>query len=102
DAAAAVGDLPWMLSAETEKVRALGESATRELVGPMTVPEWFSESVAATPDAAAVSAQDTTLTYREFSRRVNSLARYLISVGVSPDSTVAVAIGRSVDLVVSI
>ncbi|MGN0124977.1 MAG: amino acid adenylation domain-containing protein, partial [Rhodococcus sp. (in: high G+C Gram-positive bacteria)] len=102
DAAVAVGDLPWMLPAETEKVRALGESATRELVGPITVPEWFSESVAATPDAAAVSDQNTTLTYREFSGRVNSLARYLISVGVSPDSTVAVAIGRSVDLVVSI
>ncbi len=37
---------------------------------------------------------------REFDARVNRFARYLISVGVGPESLVALAMRRSVDLVV--
>ena len=40
------------------------------------------------------------LSYAEFGSRVNRLARYLVSVGVGPESLVALAMRRSVDLVV--
>ncbi|MFD4354980.1 amino acid adenylation domain-containing protein [Nocardia sp. NPDC058518] len=41
------------------------------------------------------------LTYAEFDSRVNKLARHLISIGVGPESLVALALPRSIDLVVA-
>ncbi|MET9210698.1 MULTISPECIES: amino acid adenylation domain-containing protein [unclassified Nocardia] len=41
------------------------------------------------------------LTYAEFEARVNRLARHLISLGVGPESLVALALPRSIDLVVA-
>ncbi|MFD4428024.1 amino acid adenylation domain-containing protein [Nocardia sp. NPDC058497] len=41
------------------------------------------------------------LTYAEFETRVNRLARHLISLGVGPESLVALALPRSIDLVVA-
>ncbi|WP_336087020.1 amino acid adenylation domain-containing protein [Nocardia sp. SSK8] len=41
------------------------------------------------------------LTYAEFDARVNRLARHLISLGVGPESLVALALSRSVELVVA-
>ncbi|MFE3360769.1 AMP-binding protein, partial [Streptomyces californicus] len=41
------------------------------------------------------------LTYAEFEARANRLARHLISLGVGPESLVALALPRSVDLVVA-
>ncbi len=40
------------------------------------------------------------LSYAEFDERMNRLARYLISCGVGPESRVALAMRRSLDLVV--
>ena len=37
---------------------------------------------------------------REFDARVNQLARYLISRGVGPETTVGLAVRRSLDLLV--
>ena len=60
----------------------------------------FVAQVAATPGAVALVFEGQSLTYVEFASRVNRLARYLISVGVGPESLVALAMRRSVDLVV--
>ena len=56
--------------------------------------------MAATPDAVAVVFEGASLTYGEFSARVNRLARHLVSLGVGPESRVVVAMRRSLDLVV--
>ena len=42
------------------------------------------------------------LSYAEFDSRVNRFARYLVSVGVGPESLVGVAVRRSVDLLVAV
>ncbi|WP_308197037.1 amino acid adenylation domain-containing protein, partial [Rhodococcus sp. CH91] len=54
------------------------------------------------PEAPAVVFDGGEFTYGEFASRVNRLARYLISVGVGPESRVVVAMRRSVDLVVAV
>ncbi|WP_280234271.1 non-ribosomal peptide synthetase, partial [Nocardia cyriacigeorgica] len=55
----------------------------------------------ASPGDHAPAGHRVTLTYSEFAARVNRLARLLVSIGVGPESTVAVAMPRSVDLVVA-
>ncbi|WP_433682548.1 non-ribosomal peptide synthase/polyketide synthase [Nocardia sp. CA-119907] len=53
------------------------------------------------PDHHPSSSRYATLTYSEFAGRVNRLARLLVSIGVRPDSTVAIGMRRSIDLVVA-
>ncbi len=49
-----------------------------------------------------VDAGNASLTYRELDERSNRLARWLLDRGIGPEKLVALAIGRSVDLLVSI
>ncbi|MGW0671098.1 amino acid adenylation domain-containing protein, partial [Streptomyces sp. NPDC002746] len=67
-----------------------------------TLPELFARQVHATPDAVAVVAGVTELTYRELDRRSSRLARALIHQGVRPETPVAVLLDRSADLVVAL
>ncbi|WP_202446657.1 MULTISPECIES: non-ribosomal peptide synthetase [Streptomycetaceae] len=66
------------------------------------LPDLVEERVRRTPDALAVVHQDTSLTYRELDERANRLARLLVSRGLGPERYAAVALPRSVDLVVTL
>lgn len=68
----------------------------------MTLPELFEKQVRLTPDATAVVFEDTALTYEELNKRSNKLARLLIEKGVGPEQLVALAMPRSLDMIVSL
>jgi amino acid adenylation domain-containing protein/non-ribosomal peptide synthase protein (TIGR01720 family) len=55
-----------------------------------------------TPDAIALVFRQEQLTYRELNRRANQLAHYLQSLGVGPESLVAICIERSLEMVVGL
>lgn len=65
-----------------------------------TIAEQFEQQVAKSPDAIAIVAKDTQLSYRELDERSNRLARHLQTLGVKPDTLIGVAMGRSETLVV--
>ncbi|WP_457033053.1 amino acid adenylation domain-containing protein, partial [Kitasatospora sp. P5_F3] len=62
----------------------------------------FAEQAARTPDAPAVVAGATELTYRQLDRRANRLAHRLRDLGVGPESAVGVLQERTADLLVSL
>ncbi|WP_405147638.1 non-ribosomal peptide synthase/polyketide synthase [Nocardia salmonicida] len=62
----------------------------------------FRAQVSAHPAAPALVFDGTELTYAAFDDRVNRLARHLIDEGVGPEVLVALAMRRSIDLVVAI
>ncbi|WP_425444405.1 amino acid adenylation domain-containing protein [Saccharothrix carnea] len=66
-----------------------------------TVPDLFAEQVRRTPDATAVIAAGTALTYAELDARANRLAHRLLGLGVRVEDPVGLLVGRSVDLVVA-
>ncbi|MFF4404866.1 amino acid adenylation domain-containing protein [Streptomyces sp. NPDC001404] len=66
-----------------------------------TIPELFEAQAARTPHAPALVYGTTTLTYEELNARANRLARQLIERGAGPERFVAIALERSVDLVVA-
>ncbi|HEX4722690.1 MAG TPA: condensation domain-containing protein, partial [Pseudonocardiaceae bacterium] len=66
-----------------------------------TIPEEFARQVDRTPDATAIVADGVTLTYAELDRRANRLAHRLIELGVRPETSVALLVERSIELVVA-
>ncbi|WP_168702039.1 non-ribosomal peptide synthase/polyketide synthase, partial [Gordonia paraffinivorans] len=54
------------------------------------------------PEVPALSHQGTEWTYRELDERSNRLARLLISRGIGPESSVALAVSRSLESVLAI
>ncbi|WP_327035197.1 non-ribosomal peptide synthetase [Micromonospora ureilytica] len=83
-----------ILAAGTGEIRELPEA---------TLPELVAAQVAATPDVVALVDPDgVEMTYRELDARTERLARVLASVGAGPETVVALALPRSVELVVAI
>ncbi|EWM10643.1 non-ribosomal peptide synthetase [Kutzneria sp. 744] len=86
-----------------ERDRTLVEwNASTEDVPPLTVPQLFAKRVTEAPEAPALIFEGTELSYAELDRRSNQLARLLIGRNVGPESFVAVALPRSVDMVVTV
>ncbi|MGW5572497.1 AMP-binding protein [Nocardia thailandica] len=79
-----------------------GPAGGTRLPDPATLSSGFTEQVRRTPDAVAVAAGEHVLTYAELEDRVYALAARLAERGVGPETTVAVVLPRSVDLVVAL
>ena len=67
-----------------------------------TLPELFEQQVAKHPDATAVVFEDASLTYAELNERANRLAHLLIAQGCGPECIVALALPRSLEMVVAL
>ncbi|MFC9896576.1 non-ribosomal peptide synthase/polyketide synthase [Nocardia sp. NPDC127579] len=102
DPARAVGEIELLSAAERIEVLETWNE-TAYAVDPLaTLPSMFAAQAARTPDAVALTFEKAELTYGEFASRVHRLARLLVSIGVGPECTVAVAMHRSVDLLVAL
>ncbi|WP_155738879.1 condensation domain-containing protein, partial [Rhodococcus pyridinivorans] len=99
DPALPVGDLTLLDTVETARVLEAWNDTTHPTRS-ATLVDLFDEQVSRVPDAPALVFEGESLTYSEFDARVNRLARRLISEGVGPESTVALAMRRSVELLV--
>ncbi|MFL5347180.1 MAG: amino acid adenylation domain-containing protein [Hyalangium sp.] len=67
-----------------------------------TIPEAFAEQVLRAPESVAVQFGSQQLTYRQLDLRANQLAWRLRRMGVGPDSRVAIAMERSLELVIAL
>ncbi|MFE2451816.1 amino acid adenylation domain-containing protein [[Kitasatospora] papulosa] len=77
-------------------------NATAVELPEVTLADLWSQQVRRTPEATALVASDERLSYAELDRRVELLAAQLAHRGAGPDRVVAVALPRSVELVVAI
>ncbi|RBO82164.1 non-ribosomal peptide synthetase [Nocardia puris] len=94
-----VGDLDLLTPAErADLVPARGP----ESVEGTTLPRLLAETAAAHPDHPAIVAGDTTLTYAELSARATTLAHRLAAAGAGPETVVALALTRGVELLVGL
>ncbi|MFR9752328.1 amino acid adenylation domain-containing protein, partial [Nocardia sp. 004] len=99
---ARVGEVDALLDDERAELAASNATDAPELLEDATLLSLFDAQVARTPEAQAVRFGDTVLSYAEFDSRVRSLAVELIRRGVGPETLVAVAMRRGVELVVAI
>ncbi|MBW4716879.1 non-ribosomal peptide synthase/polyketide synthase [Saccharothrix sp. SC076] len=99
--AALVGALDLITPAERALVvESFNDTAIDDPV--RTVPEMFAEQVRRDPDAVAVVCEDVRLTYRELDERSARLAHVLAGLGARPETTVALALPRTAEMVVAV
>ncbi|MGN5235876.1 non-ribosomal peptide synthase/polyketide synthase [Rhodococcus sp. SJ-3] len=100
DPTARVGDIDLLDGDERSLVLERWNDTACEVESSSTLVDLFEAQVRRTPGAVALEFEGRSLTFAEFDSRVNRVARYLISVGVGPESTVGLAVRRSLDLLV--
>ncbi|MFF0749911.1 amino acid adenylation domain-containing protein [Streptomyces sp. NPDC004267] len=96
-----VGDLE-ILSTEERRLLLSDWQGEQHAPSGELLHDLIQAQAARTPDAPAVEAGDTVLSYRELNERANRLARLLVDRGAGPEQYVAVALPRSADLVVAL
>jgi amino acid adenylation domain-containing protein len=64
--------------------------------------ELFEEQVKRTPESPAVKDAESCLTYEEFNRRANRLARYIRSLGVTSEDLVGVCLKRGTQMLAAV
>ncbi|MDX3522010.1 non-ribosomal peptide synthetase [Streptomyces scabiei] len=89
-----------LLGVDERRLLLEGHNATQAVLGGELLPDLVARQAAATPEATAILSADESLTYAELTSRVNRLSRMLVQHGAGPERTVAVAVPRSIDLVV--
>ncbi|MEV4126453.1 non-ribosomal peptide synthase/polyketide synthase [Nocardia sp. NPDC049707] len=97
-----IGDIDLLDARERALILDSWNATTHPVDSNATLVSLFEAQVARTPDAIAVTFEDESFTYAEFAGRVNRLARLLVSIGVRPDTVVAIGMRRSLDLMVAV
>ncbi|SDZ72442.1 AMP-binding enzyme, partial [Variovorax sp. YR266] len=91
-----------ILAPEERQQILLGWNDTAHPVAESTLPALFEQQAARTPEAIALVFEDQRLSYAELNARANQIAHHLIARGVGPERFVALALPRSLELVVSL
>ncbi|MGW2047297.1 amino acid adenylation domain-containing protein [Streptomyces sp. NPDC001858] len=102
DPALPVADVALLSAAEQTVITQEWNDTFRPCPADSTVPELFARTCARVPDATALVAGTETMTYAELDAASSRLARLLQSRGVRADEPVAVAVPRSISLVVAL
>jgi amino acid adenylation domain-containing protein len=102
DPSRTVAELPLLSEHERHRLLVEWNDRRHELPLDKCLPELFREQASRTPDAIAVRAGATRLTYRELAGRTAHLAAHLAGRGVRPESPVAIALDRGTDFLTAI
>ncbi|MDI6626237.1 MAG: amino acid adenylation domain-containing protein [Rhodococcus sp. (in: high G+C Gram-positive bacteria)] len=99
DPSVVIGDIA-LTSAEERLRLTRSWNATEHEVNSVLLLDRFDAAVAAYPESTALVYEDDSLTYRELSSRVDAVATSLVTAGAGAETLVALAMRRSIDLVV--
>ena len=95
-------ELELLSAAERRQLIAGWNETRREYGGAVTIHQMFAAQAARRGEAVAVVFGGEQSTYAELDRRSNQLAHHLVSLGVTPDTLVAVCLERSLELFVAL
>ncbi|HZI13113.1 MAG TPA: amino acid adenylation domain-containing protein [Myxococcus sp.] len=102
DAGQRLSDVTLLSEAERRQLLVDWNGTRVELPDEANIHQLFEAQARRTPDAPAVTFEDTTLTYAELDRRANQLAHYLRSRYVGPEVRVALCLERSPEWLVAL
>ncbi|KAF9348707.1 hypothetical protein BGX34_002284, partial [Mortierella sp. NVP85] len=91
-----------LLQAERDLVFGKWNGMQRDYPDHLCIHQLIEQQVERTPQATALVFNDQSLTYGELNERANKLAHHLISLGVRPDSLVAICVERSFAMIIGL
>ena len=94
--------LPLLSERERDQVLRLFNDTQADYPREALIHERFEQHAEAQPDAVAVVHEDGQLTYAQLNARANQLAHRLRTLGVQPDTRVAICVERSLEMVVGL
>jgi amino acid adenylation domain-containing protein len=97
-----ISRLPLLSPAERQHQLVGWNQTQREYPSHQCLHQLFEFQVEQTPDAVAVTYEETQLTYAELNARSNQLAHHLRRVGVGPEVLVGLCVGRSIEMIVGL
>jgi amino acid adenylation domain-containing protein/thioester reductase-like protein/FkbM family methyltransferase len=97
-----ISHLPILTQSEQQQLLVQWNDTGVDYACNKCIHQLFEEQVQHTPDAVAVTFGNQQLTYHELNCRANSLAHYLQSLGVKPDTLVGICVERSLEMVIGI
>lgn len=95
-----ISRLPLMTKVEAQRILKEWNETSAEFPRDQTIHELFEEQVARTPDATALISGTDRVSFSELNQRANQMARYLQKHSIGSETTVAVCLNRSVDMIV--
>jgi non-ribosomal peptide synthetase component F len=96
-----IGRLELLAPEECHKLLFEWNASARDLPQ-VTLPALFEAQVERSPEAIALVFEQSTLSYTELNAQANRLAHYLISRGVGPEEVVALALPRSIEMIIAL
>ena len=97
-----VSDFQFLTEAERRKLLVEWNATTAAYPHTRCLHELFEAQAQRTPDAEAVVAGATRLSYRELNERANQLAHHLRAAGVGPETLVGLCVERSAEMIVGL
>jgi amino acid adenylation domain-containing protein/non-ribosomal peptide synthase protein (TIGR01720 family) len=97
-----VWDVRLLSEVEEQQLLSRGTEQPGELGSGESLTELFEAQVERRPEAIALRWKEQQVSYGELNRRANQLGRYLRRLGVGPEALVAIALERSIEMVVSL
>jgi amino acid adenylation domain-containing protein len=97
-----ISTLTFLTAGERAQLLTAWNATASDYPREQTVPQLFAAQAMRTPEAAALTIGNVTLSYRALADRVRACAVRLRAVGVRPGALVGVHLDRSVDLVVAV
>ena len=102
DPTADVAEAPLLSVGERRQILREWNDTAIEYERNTGIHEWIEAQADRTPEAIALVAGDSFLTYGELDRRANQLARHLGRLGVGPGGLVGLSVERSAEMVVAL
>ncbi|PSB51012.1 non-ribosomal peptide synthetase [filamentous cyanobacterium Phorm 6] len=97
-----LSDLPILTAIEQSKLLVEWNQTQQDYPHNLCIHQLFEAQVEQTPDAIAVILKEEYLTYRELNAKANQLAHHLQTLGVKPETLVAICVERSLEMIVGL
>ena len=97
----AIATVPILPDSETELLSRWNDTRT-DFPHDRCIHHLIETQAAQTPNAIAVTFQNQSLTYADLSQKSNQLAQYLQSLGVMPDTLIALACDRGLEMIIGL
>jgi amino acid adenylation domain-containing protein len=94
--------LPLLTDAERHTMLVAWNNTTAPFPNDLCFHQLFEAHAHLQPDATALTFENESLTYSQLNERANQLAHHLLSLGLQPDTLVAIAADRSFDMIIAV